>query len=106
MVEEASLLQKIREKEIEMSVQIDAARRESDAMIEQAKKEAATLIAGFEQSVQHMIREYNRKEQEDMRKELEELKKRLEEEEHASLKRGENNIPKARDLIVKRVLRE
>ncbi len=106
MVEEASLLQKIREKEIEMSVQIDSARRESDAMIERTKKEAEALIAGYRKSAEQVVGEYQRKEQENARKELGELKKRLEEEERFALEQGENNILRARDLIVKRVILE
>lgn len=106
MIEEASLLQKIREKEIEMSVEIDSARRESDTMIEQAKKEAAVLIAGYEQLAQQTVNEYYSKEREAMRKELEELTVRLREEERSSLERAEKHIVQARDLIVKTVLLE
>jgi vacuolar-type H+-ATPase subunit H len=106
MVEEASLLQKIREKEIEMSVQIDSARRESDALIEKTKRDAAALIAGYEQLAQQAVSELSRTEREDIRKELEKLKTRLEEEERSLLERGEKNIPQARDLIVRGVILE
>ncbi len=104
MAEEASLLQKIREKEIEMSVQIDSARRESDALIEKTKRDAAALIAGYEQLAQQAVSELYRKEREDMQKELEELKTRLEEEERSLLEQGEKNIPQARDLIIKSLI--
>jgi vacuolar-type H+-ATPase subunit H len=103
MVEEASLLQKIREKEIEMSVRIDSARRESDAMIEQTKKEAAAFIAEYQQSAKAAVSEYYRREQKDVSKELDELKTLLAEEERSILEYGEKNIPRARDLIVQRV---
>jgi vacuolar-type H+-ATPase subunit H len=106
MTEESSLLQKIREKEMEMSVRIDLARRESDAMIEQTKREAAALVAGYEKIAENAVSEYYRNEREAVQKELEELKTRFEMEKQSTLERGEKKIPNARDLIVKKVLLE
>jgi vacuolar-type H+-ATPase subunit H len=106
MNDEPSLLQKIREKEMEMSVQIDSARRESDAFIEQTKREAEALVAGYEKMAETAVAEFHRNKRKLVQEELEQLKIRLEEDERSILNEGEKNIPRARDLIVRRVILE
>jgi hypothetical protein len=95
MVPEKSLLQKIREKELEMSVKIEHVRREADQMIEQAKREAAELNAGYEKEADRVASEYERLEKEKTRKEIVELKALSETEARAVKEKGEQNLERA-----------
>ncbi len=62
MTLDRSLLQKIREKELEVSVKVDQARREADQLIEQAKNEAKELVSKFQKEAEKASKEYSQKE--------------------------------------------
>jgi vacuolar-type H+-ATPase subunit H len=98
---EKSLLQKIREKELEMSVQIEHARREADQIIDQAKKEATELIAGYEGEADTAVADYDRVEKEKTREEVNNLKTLYDAQGKAVQVKGEQNSA----LAVEKILR-
>lgn len=103
MVPEKSLLQKIREKELEMSVKIEHVRREADQTIEQAKREATELIAGYERDADNAAAEYDRLEKEKTKKEMDHLKILGEVEARAVKEKGEQNLDRAVESIFRTV---
>jgi vacuolar-type H+-ATPase subunit H len=103
MVQEKSLLQKIREKELEMSVKIEHVRKEADQMIEQAKKEATELIASYERAADRAALDYNRTEKENTRIEMDHLKTLSDIEAKAVKEKGERNLERAVESILRNV---
>jgi vacuolar-type H+-ATPase subunit H len=106
MVPEKSLLQKIREKELEMSVKIEHIRREADQTIEQAKKEATELIASYEREADTAALNYDRLEKEKTREEKDHLKTLGDTEARAVKEKGEQNLARAVEKILQIVAPE
>jgi len=101
---EKSLLSKIREKELEVSVKIDDVRVEGDRMIEQARKESQAVITTSEVDGKKAADEYLEKELKRVRAEADLIKAQSKDEVESIRKKGEKNIPKAVERIIAIVL--
>ncbi len=101
---EKSLLQKIREKELEMSVLIDQERGKADQVLAQATREASSLLAVSEREGRQEAEEYLEREMEAIRSEADRLRDSLVGEVAETRKRGETNLPKAVEEITRLVL--
>jgi vacuolar-type H+-ATPase subunit H len=106
MAEEISVLQKIREKELELSIKIDEMRREADQIILEAKEGASKMIENSEREGKRTSDEYYKKEMERISIEIEQLRKRSDEEAKVVRERGERNLPPAVEKIVRAVTLE
>lgn len=101
MATERSFLTKIREKELEVSVKIDDIRVEADRMIELAKKEAQTIINKSEMEGKKAADDYVQKEMKQIQAEAEQTRLDAKQKVDSLLKKGEKNIPKAVEKIVR-----
>lgn len=104
MAEEKSLLKKIREKELEMSVKVDQARNEADQTLEQAKKESLALITTSETEGKKAANEFFLTELEKIRAEADHVQAEAKEEVKVVREKGEKNLPQAIERIVTIVL--
>ncbi|MGZ4902292.1 MAG: V-type ATPase subunit subunit G family protein [Halobacteriota archaeon] len=98
---DASILQRIRRKEVELSVQVDQARRESEQVIADAKREAADILKNAEAEGARVAEEYHEKRLVIIREEVEDLKRPGEEEAKSARLKGEHNLSKAVDRILR-----
>lgn len=96
---EKTLLQKIREKELEISVKIESVRRDTEQIILNARREAADIIAKGEEEGTRVAEEYYRLEKKKIDREIEEIRRRGSENEKVTRERGELNIPRAIEII-------
>jgi vacuolar-type H+-ATPase subunit H len=103
MAEERSLLQKIRQKELEMSVDIERVRREADQHIEQAKKEANGLIRRYEEEADRAVVDYRNRELEKIRSEVEHLEAEGVEAAEKMRERGGKNLPRAIEIVTRAI---
>jgi vacuolar-type H+-ATPase subunit H len=103
MVSEQSLLQAIRKKELEMNVQIEQARSDAAALIEDAKKEAEAIIGRCVGEGEEKGRFYFEKEIESINKDIADIRDWRREEELAIRKKWEKNVPRAVDTIIEHV---
>lgn len=99
MVAEKSLLGKIREKELEMSVKIDEARIEADLMLEKAKKESLAIITSSETEGKKSAHEFLQKEIERIQIEADHIRVQAGEDVKAVRVKGEKNSPAAIEKI-------
>jgi vacuolar-type H+-ATPase subunit H len=99
---EKTLLQKIREKELEISVKIESVRRDTEQIILNARREAAEIIAKGEEEGKRAAEEYYRLEKERIDREIEEIRRSGSENEKVTRERGEQNIPRAIEIIEKK----
>ena len=106
METEQSVLQQIRRKEVELSVKVDEARREAEQIIADAKRDAAEIVKNAEVEGIKAADEYCKKRQANIVNEIENLKKLGEEEANSAKMKGEQNLSKAIDTIVKVVTLE
>ena len=106
MAEEISVLQKIREKELELSIKTDETRREAEQIILEAKEGASKMIENSEREGKRAADEYYKKEMERINIEIEQLRKRSDEEAKLVRERGERNVPPAVEKIVRAVTME
>jgi len=106
MVEEKSLLQQIREKELTISIKVDETRREGEEVILTARKEASEIIDTSEKEGKKAAQEYYEKEMEKLRKEIEQLRDQSNQQALLVRTEGERNLPSALDKIVKVVTLE
>jgi vacuolar-type H+-ATPase subunit H len=106
MEAEQSALQQIRRKEVELSVKADEARSEAEKIIADAKTRAAEIVKKAEEEGIKAADEYYEKRLASVLKEIEDLKKRGEEEANSAKMKGEQNLSKAIDKIVKVVTSE
>lgn len=106
MAEEISVLQKIREKELELSIKTDEMRREAEQIILEAKEGASKMIENSEREGKRATDEYYKKEMERINIEIEQLRKRSDEEAKLVRERGERNLPPAVEKIVRAVTME
>jgi vacuolar-type H+-ATPase subunit H len=106
MATEKSLLQKIREKELEMSVKIDEARREADQNLARAKKESAAILNKSEEEARRSAEEYLKREMDKIRTEADIVRTQSGDEVRRARETGEKNLQKAVDRIVSIVLAE
>mgnify|MGYP001187827956 CR=1 FL=1 len=101
---EKSLLSKIREKELEVSVKIDDVRVEGDRRIEQARKESQVIITTSEMEGKKAAGEFPEKEMKRVRVEADQIKAKAMEEVESVRKKGEKNLQKAVERIIAIVL--
>lgn len=106
MAEEVSVLQKIREKELELSIKTDEMKREAEQIILEAKEGASKMIEESEREGKKAADEYYKKEMERINIEIEQLRKRSDEEAKVVRERGERNLPPAVEKIVRAVTME
>ncbi len=106
MAEEISVLQKIREKELELSIKTDETRREAEQIILEAKEGASKMIENSEREGKRASDEYYKKEMERINIEIEQLIKRSDEEAKLVRERGERNLPPAVEKVVRAVTME
>lgn len=106
MEEDQTLLQQIREKEAELSRQIDKVREETEAMTAAAKNEAKAVIERATETGKSSAAEQTVKEKADIAREVENIKRSAEEKAGSTRAKGERNLPVAVDLIVKSVTME
>jgi vacuolar-type H+-ATPase subunit H len=104
MTEEKSLLKKIREKELEMSIKVDQARTEADEALEKAKKESLALIMASEVKGKKEADEFFQTELAKIQVEADQVRAQVREEVKAVREKGEKNVPKAVERIVAIVL--
>ncbi|HOT03639.1 MAG TPA: V-type ATPase subunit subunit G family protein [Methanolinea sp.] len=106
MITEKSLLQKIREKELEMSVKIDEARNLADQHLSRVKKESLAILKQGEEEGRTAAEDLVKKEMERVRGEINVLRAKTEEEIQGIRTRGEANLRPAVDRIVSLILAE
>jgi len=103
---ERSVLQRIREKELELSVKIDNTRRDADHIIENAKQEATELTRKFEREAEIAAAEQQKRDLEVTEREVERLRSLGSRETQAVREKGETNLERAIGKIIKIVTLE
>lgn len=106
MAEEKTLLQQIRERELQINIQIENSRKESDEIILEARKKAAEMVETSEREAEVEARNYYEREMERIKKETGNLRSQGEERATAVREEGERNISHAIETIVKFVSME
>jgi vacuolar-type H+-ATPase subunit H len=106
MPAEKSLLQRIREKELEISVKIDLARREAEQYIHDVKKEAVQIMTYAEKDGATVAEELYRSEMKNIGQEIEQIATRGREEASIVREKGEKNLQGVIEKIVKYVTLE
>jgi vacuolar-type H+-ATPase subunit H len=101
---EKSLLTKIREKELEVSVKIDDIRVEADRMIEQAKKESLAILTTSETEGKKETDVFLKRETEKIELEADHIRVQASEEVKGVREKGEKNLPQAIERIIAIVL--
>jgi len=101
---EKSLLSKIREKELEVSVKIDDVRVEADRTIELAKRESLAIITSSEVEGKKVADEFLQRETKRIQSEADTIRVQAREEVRAVHEKGEKNLPKAVERIIEIVL--
>ena len=103
MAETKSLLRQIRDKETDLNLELDRAARESEHIIEAAKKEAEAIIRNAETEGKAAAEEHMRKEREALDGEITELRARGLIDAAAVRKRAEGRMSRAAEKIVNAV---
>jgi V/A-type H+-transporting ATPase subunit G/H len=103
---ERSLLQKVREKELEINVQVDEARREAEETIARARREADEILKNAEIEAQAAAQDLTRREMETVTREIEAARTTTDGEVRTLREKGERNLPKAIEKITKAVALE
>ncbi|MDD1668897.1 MAG: hypothetical protein LUO97_03760 [Methanomicrobiales archaeon] len=106
MTTERSLLQKIREKELEINIQVDEARREADEIIARARRDADEIIKKAEIEAKAGAQDFTRREMETVTKEIEALRSSGDGEVRTLKEKGERNLGRAVEAITKVVALE
>jgi vacuolar-type H+-ATPase subunit H len=104
METEKSLLQKIREKELEMSVRIDQERTKGDQVLDEASREASALLSKEEMEGEKEAGEFLKKEIQRLDAESERLRAARIQEITAIRERGGKKLPAAVEKIISLVL--
>jgi vacuolar-type H+-ATPase subunit H len=104
MQTEKSLLQKIREKELEMSVRIDQERNKADQVLDEASREASALLNREETEAEMEAGEFLQGEIQRLGAESERLRATRIKEITVIRERGGKNLPTAVEKIISRVL--
>ena len=101
-----SLLQSIRERELEASVELDAARREAAELIEAAKREAAAILGEAEREAAREAEEYTRREMEGISRVAAEMRERELTRAKDTIAAGERYVEVAAGRITRAVIPE
>jgi len=97
---EPTLLQQIRKREVELSVETDQARQEAEQIIADARRKAAEIIKKAETDGQNTADEHYKKGLASVLDEVEKLKQRGEEEAESARLQGEQHLSEAIDKIL------
>ena len=100
MTTERSLLQKIREKELEINIQADEARREAEETIVRARKDADAILKKTEAEGKTGAEELTRREMEAITMEIEAMRSGGGDEIRTLREKGERNLGKAIEQII------
>ena len=100
MTTERSLLQKIREKELEIDIQVDEARREAEEIIARARKDADAILMKAEAEGKTAAEELTRREMEAITREIETTRSGGGDEIRTLREKGERNLGKAIEQII------
>jgi vacuolar-type H+-ATPase subunit H len=103
---ERSLLQKIREKELEINIRVDEARREAEETIARARRDADAILKNAETEAKAGAQDVTRREMETVNREIEAARSAGEVEVRALKEKGERNLGKAVEKITKIVALE
>jgi V/A-type H+-transporting ATPase subunit G/H len=106
MTTERSLLQKIREKELEINVRVDEVRREAEETIALARRDADAILKNAETEAKAGVQDITRREMEAVTREIEALRSAGGGEIKTLKEKGERNLPKAVEKIIKVVALE
>ena len=106
MAEERSLLQKIREKELELSVRIDAARRDADERIRAGRSDADAILQAAEREGAEEAKAVYTAEMDRTGKEVSAMKGQGQAEREGVRKQGEEHLEKAVERILHHVVPE
>jgi len=104
MSPEQSVLQKIREKELEISARVEAIRSQSNARVEQAQQEAGEIIERLDAEGKLEARKYYTAEMESIQFEIEEMHQETLRIKEDLRKSWEANLPQAVCRIIEEVL--
>jgi vacuolar-type H+-ATPase subunit H len=99
-----SLLQSIREKELETNVNLDTARREAAEMVDAATRDAAVILERSEREAARAAEEYTRQELAKAEREVALEKRREMEKEQQVAEAGKSRVPEAVLRIMKAVI--
>ena len=106
MTAEKTLLQQIREKELEINIQIENSRKEAEEILLSARKTASDMVETSEREGEATARIYQEHEIERIKKETDELRLQGERQATAVREDGERNISKAIEKIIRSVSME
>ncbi len=101
---EKSLLAKIREKELEVSVKIDDARVGADRMIDQARKDSLEIVTTSEKEGKKAADEFLENEMKRVQAEADQIRTKAREEVESVRQRGKKNLPRAVERIASIIL--
>jgi len=104
MSPEQSILQKIREKELEISARVEEIRSQSNALIEEAQQEAGEIIERFDAEGKEAALTYYNAEMQAIQSEIEVLNQETIEKRNDLQKSWEKNLPRAVEMIIQEVL--
>jgi vacuolar-type H+-ATPase subunit H len=106
MIQERSMLQKIRVKELALSATIDQARREAEEILQNAKNEAEEILKHAEEEGGKEANQLYKQEMDNAKQEVERLRQLSEKEATNARKEGEARVAAAVDYIVRTVAPE
>ncbi|HVN66705.1 MAG TPA: V-type ATPase subunit subunit G family protein [Methanomicrobiales archaeon] len=106
MTTERSLLQKIREKELEIDVRVDEARREAEEIIARARTDADAILKKAEVEAKAAAEGLTRREMEAVTREIEAIRSGGGDEIRILKEKGERNQGKAIETIIHAVAPE
>jgi vacuolar-type H+-ATPase subunit H len=102
--EKPSVLQQIRNKEVELNVRTDQARRDAAQMVADARREAADILKKAEADVRRTVEEYRKEKLATVLEEVDSLHRSSEAEVKAARLKGEQNLSNAVDKIQRVVI--
>jgi len=98
--EKPSVLQQIRNKEVELSVRTDQARRDAEQIVADARREAAVILKNAEADGRRTAEEYRKEKLATALEEVDSLHRSSEAEVKAARLKGEQNLSNAVDKIL------
>jgi len=106
MIQERSLLQKIREKELAVSVSVDQAAREAEEIVQNARRDAENILKQAEINGALEAKRLYETEMKKVQEEIERLQKLGTEEAIRVREQGEKQLAAAADYVIKTVILE
>ena len=106
MTGEKTLLQQIREKELEINIQIENSRKDAEEILLDARKKASDMVETSEREGEAAARSYQDREMERIKKETDDLRLQGERQATAVREEGERNISVAIGKIIQSVSME